>query len=97
VLAFEVGYLGYAVPGRVDDLLGIVSPGLQPCLRGDDPEPVLAALHPDYVVIVDNEHYVGTGCIQRSVYLRQELAPHFALPRPGNGRYVVYARRDPAH
>src|SRR6185295_12951955 len=47
LLAFEVGYLGYAVPGRVDDLLGIVTPGLQPRLRGEDGNHVLARLRPD--------------------------------------------------
>ena len=93
LLAFEVGYLGYAVPGRVDDLLGIVSPGLQPCLRGDDPEAVLARLRPDYVVMVDSATYVGTRCIQRSATLARAFVPIHSLPRPNGDHYVVHARR----
>jgi hypothetical protein len=97
VLAFEVGYLGYAVPGRVDDLLGIVSPGLQPCLQGEDGEAVLARLRPDYVVLVDNPHYLGTGCIQRSASLARDFAPIHSLTRPYGDRYVVHARWRPPH
>jgi hypothetical protein len=97
VLAFEVGYLGYAIPGRVDDLLGIVSPGLQPCLRGESGDATLERLHPDYVVIVDNPHYVGTGCIQKSAALARDFAPIHSLTRPWGDHYVVQARRRTPH
>ncbi|HXT51257.1 MAG TPA: hypothetical protein VN811_09470 [Thermoanaerobaculia bacterium] len=97
VLAFEVGYLGYVVPGRVDDLLGIVSPGLQPCLRGEDGEAVLTKLRPDYVVLVDNPHYLGTGCIQRTAALARDYVPIHSLTRQFGDHYVVHARRRVPH
>jgi hypothetical protein len=93
VLAFEVGYLGYAIPGRVDDLLGIVTPGLQPCLRGENGDDVLTRLRPDHVVLLDNPHYVGTGCIERSAALGRDFVPIFSLPTPYGSHYVVHARR----
>jgi hypothetical protein len=93
VLAFEVGYLGWAIPGRVDDLLGLVAPGWQPCLRGEDPDAVMSRLHPDYVVIVDAAEYRPTACILHSARLREDYLRITSLARPWGQHYEVWAAR----
>jgi hypothetical protein len=93
LLAFEVGYLGWSVDGEVIDVLGLVTPGFQPCLRGDDPDRVLAELRPDFVLAVDNPYYRPTGCLVKSATLRDEYDVLQSLPRPHDQQYVVWRRR----
>jgi hypothetical protein len=95
VLAYEVGYLGWVVPGRVDDLLGIVSPGLQPCLAGEDPAVVLERLRPDYVLVGDQPGYAATGCLHTTAGLRRDFETIATVPRPW-GTYLVLRRRQSA-
>lgn len=95
VLSFEVGYLGYTIPGRIIDLLGVVTPGLQPCFSREDGSDELDRLSPDYVVVID-QPYVGTRCIAGARALR---ADYVLLARVGRDfgyymdNYLVYRRR----
>jgi hypothetical protein len=92
ILAFEVGFLGWVFDGRVDDLLGLVTPGFQPCLRGDDADRMLAARHPDFVVIVEDPGYRATGCVTASSRLRSDYEVSHALVRPSGERYLIWRR-----
>ena len=93
VLAFEVGYFGFSIPGRVYDLLGLVTPGFQPCLRGDDPDAVLRNLKPDYVAIIDERQFRGAGCLLGATSLVTTFTPLISIPRAFGDNYVIYARR----
>lgn len=93
VLAFEVGYLGWVVPGRVFDLLGLVTPGLQPCLNGDDADATLERLDPDYVLVIDEDAYRATACIHRALQRSDRWTPLERWPRPWGRDYVLFGRR----
>jgi hypothetical protein len=95
VLAFEVGYLGWTVPGRVDDMLGLVTPGLQPCLQDRDPDATLRSLDPDYVLVIDDPRHRATACIYRAALRSPRLRPLLRMPRRWGHDYVVFARREP--
>jgi hypothetical protein len=92
ILAFEVGYLGFAVPGRVIDMLGIVTPGFAPCLQGENGDAVLRRLAPDYVVIVDLKAYLATGCLYQAVVRSGRYDAIATLPRSWGHNYLVFAR-----
>lgn len=95
VLSFEVGYLGYRIPGKVIDLLGVVTPGLRPCLQGENGSDVLARLAPDYVVVID-QPYVGTACIAGAAELAADYVLLTKVSRDFGhymDNYVVYRRR----
>jgi hypothetical protein len=95
VLAFEVGYLGYTIPGKVIDLLGVVTPGLQPCFSREDGSEELERLSPDYVVVID-QPYVGTRCIAGARALRSEYVLLARISRDFGyymDNYLVYRRR----
>jgi hypothetical protein len=94
LLAFEVGYLGWAVPGRVDDMLGVVTPGLQPCLQGRDPDAALRSLDPDYVVVIDDPSHRATSCIAGAALRSASLRTLVRTPRRWGHDYVVFARRE---
>jgi len=95
VLSFEVGYLGYRIPGKVIDLLGVVTPGLQPCLHDEDGADVLTRFAPDYVVVID-QPYVGTYCIVGAPGLAVDYTLLARVSRDFGyymDNYLVYRRR----
>ena len=95
VLSFEVGYLGYTIPGRIIDLLGVVTPGLQPCFSREDGSEVLERLSPDYVVVID-QPYVGTRCIAGARVLQSGYTLLARVSRDFGSymdNYLVYRRR----
>lgn len=95
VMSFEVGYLGYTIPGRVIDLLGVVTPGLQPCFSREDGSEVLERLSPDYVVVID-QPYVGTRCIAGARTLQSGYTLTARVSRDFGyylDNYLVYRRR----
>jgi hypothetical protein len=96
LLAFEVGYVGWAVPGRVYDMLGLVTPGLQPCLQGRDPAATLLSLDPDYVLVIDDGSHRATSCVYQAALRSPRLRPLLRMPRRWGHDYVVFARRERA-
>jgi hypothetical protein len=92
VLAYEVGYFGWSIPGRVDDLLGVVTPGFQPCLANQDGDTVLARTRPDYVALVDTPTYPATGCIRTAGTLGRKYRVIESLSTPWGSHYEIWAR-----
>ena len=95
VLSFEVGYFGYSIPGRIIDLLGVVTPGLQPCLQGEDGSDVLRRFLPDYVVVID-QPYVATTCIAGAPALKTDYVLLARVSRDFGSyldNYLVYRRK----
>jgi hypothetical protein len=67
VMAFEVGYIGYYVPGRVHDILGLVSPDV--VKKGGfrkNPLYILEHHKPRYAAITVTKRNPATGPIARS-------------------------------
>jgi hypothetical protein len=94
VLTFEVGYLGYVIPGRVIDLLGVVTRGEQPCLTHGNGSAALGKIAPDYVVVID-QPYPGTACIASASELSSRYAMLAKVSRDFGyfmDYYVVYRR-----
>ena len=89
VAATEIGALGYHYPGRILDLVGLVSPE---AIRRPA-ETVLAERRPRWVVTYDthfDQHLAASGAF-RDVYLTRALVP------VGPARQLaVYERRDGA-
>jgi hypothetical protein len=93
VLAYEVGFLGWGVDGRVHDMLGLVSPSA----IGED-----GSLHsgrlfhltdPDYVVAREMPSYPILSPVYRSRKFEEEFRPVHSLPDPA-APYTVFAKRS---
>jgi len=94
VYAFEVGYFGYYIPGKIYDLLGLVTPEVvdnggykKYSVR------LLEKYKTDYVVIVDTPFYIPVSRILTSKFFILNYHPIFSLPRIFGHNYVIYKRK----
>ena len=92
VLAFEVGSLGYLVPGRVYDVMGLVSPEV--VARGPDagPQELLLRHHPDYAVVADKRLSPPLSALVESRAFREEYAVIASQPTGQQADYQVLRR-----
>ncbi|MEZ9699197.1 hypothetical protein AB4455_15435 [Vibrio sp. 10N.261.46.E12] len=95
VYAFEVGYLGYEIPGKVYDILGLVTPEVvdNGGYRNYSVE-LLEKYKPDYVVIVDTPYYLPVTKVLTSKSFLIGYEPIFTLPRIFGHNYVVYKKLE---
>jgi hypothetical protein len=94
-VAFEVGILGYRLPGRVHDILGLVSPEVLEHGGAKNPLYLIHEYEPEYVVICDSPSYPPTGPIIRSEEFQSTYHPMVVQPRPFDQNYVVFKRSAP--
>ena len=94
LLAFEVGFLGYFVPGITHDLLGLVSPEVVKNGGFKNSFFLLDKYQPEYVVIVDTNMYLPTGPINQSYKFQSNYEAIFATDGYGDSKYKVF-RRNP--
>jgi hypothetical protein len=94
VIAFEVGYLGYYVPGRVFDILGLVSPDV--VKKGGfrkDPLYILRHYKPEYAAITVAKRNPATGPVAQSKLFRNNYEVIYSRPRHGSpGPYKIFVR-----
>lgn len=94
LMAFEVGYLGYNIPGEVHDILGLVSPDVVKNGGMKNPTYILDKYKPEYAVIVDAYGYPPTAPIYQSFEFQSNYKELFSLPRSFGHNYKVF-RREP--
>lgn len=96
VVAYEIGYLGYMVPGRVHDILGLVSPDALENGGHRNPMYLIKKYNPEYVVIREAPNSVPSGPILRDRGFQSTYYPIFTQPPPPrspNGPpYVIFSR-----
>ncbi|QSZ40924.1 hypothetical protein GJV85_01950 [Sulfurimonas aquatica] len=93
IYAFEVGYLGYMIPGKVWDLLGLVTPEVVKNGGYKKYSVQLLQNHDiDYVVIVDTVFYQPVTDVLQNKYFNTNYEPIFILPRVFGHNYVVYKK-----
>ena len=94
LLAFEVGFLGYFVPGITHDLLGLVSPEVVKNGGFKNSGFLLDKYQPEYVVIMDTNRYLPTGHINQKYKFQSNYEAIFETDGYGDGKYKVF-RRNP--
>ena len=92
VMAFEVGFLGYNIPGQVHDILGLVSPNVIKYGGKKNPMYILDTYEPEYVVIVDAFLYPPTAPIYQSFVFQSNYNELYSLPRSFGHNYKVFRR-----
>jgi hypothetical protein len=93
VLAFEVGYLGYLIPGRVHDVLGLVSPEVVERGPLDGPMHLLSRHQPDYAVLVDARLSPPLSPLVESRAFREQYALISSQPTSHGADYQVLRRQ----
>lgn len=97
IYAFEVGYLGYFIPGKVWDLLGLVTPEV--VTNGGYKKYAVKLLESnkiDYVVIVDTLFYQPVSEILKSEFFNLNYYPIYTMPRIFGHNYVIYKKMNDA-
>lgn len=93
IYAFEVGYLGFLVPGKVWDILGLVTPEV--VANGGYKKYSVKLLEDnliDYIVIVDTPFYQPVSEILKNKFFNLNYYPIFSMPRVFGHNYVVYKK-----
>jgi hypothetical protein len=95
VMAFEVGYIGYMVPGVVHDILGLTSREVVENGGAKNPFYILDNYEPEYAAMTDQNLYPPTGPIHQSFRFQSNYQEILAMPRADTGDTYKVFRREP--
>jgi len=90
----EIGLIGYFSQRQIVDLLGLVTPGMEPYLLKRDHVGILQAYRPDYYVRnTDYDEWPMNRKVHESAYFKQHYAPVAEIPQTGAKPIVIYRWR----
>ncbi len=88
----EVGLVGYFSHRQIIDLLGLVTPGMEPYLLARDHAGILEAYQPDYYIRNTNyDAWPMNQDVHESAYFQHYYTPIAEIPQDGAGPIVIYA------
>jgi hypothetical protein len=97
ILAAEVGVAGYYIPGKVSDLLGLVSPDVPVQWAKTQVPELLDMYRPDYVLMTDENQYRPTGFVHQSRAFQERYDQIGVVARRVGDHYIAFARNAAAY
>jgi len=87
----EVGLVGYFSHRQIVDLLGLVTPGMEPYLLVRDYAGILEAYHPDYYVRNTNyDSWPLNQDVHESAYFQRHYVSVIEIPQRDAGPLIIY-------
>lgn len=87
----EIGLIGYFSHRQIVDLLGLITPGMEPYLLKRDHAGILQAYHPDYYIRNgDYDEWPLNRKVHESAYFKQHYVPVAEIPQAGAKPVVIY-------